>query len=272
MKIRDFERARKDFNATYAVNYPPPERPEDEKNNGGALIFVWGIVAIAGAVISMPHTLGMVVTTFNAENWVKIIVGIAVFFGVELALIGVAYTEAYNALETGKKPAPLTIRSVLRIIAFRLGVVNTLPAPQTDNGGRASNGGLLLILFCSALLFNQADASQNAGLLDLSKYVAGGLAPLLLLLAGHEFAHALASRVLAQKITQRRYEELITQWKNQMDESWRVYAETLTTHHTTPRARLERPPQDTPQTDFLSVGMTHNANDNGRSNGGTNTD
>ena len=254
MKVKDLKRAREDFDGRYAIDYPTPTQAEArDVQTGGALIWVWGIVAIAGAIISLPHTLRAVTSTVSdLPMWASIGYSIAVFIGVELALITVAYTQAYNDLKNPTHKTPITLRTLARAIAFRLGLVDT-PAPKNTHAGisspsanaihKAGNiGGLLAVLFASALLFNMADATKNETLLALTKYTAGGLAPMLLLLAGHNFAHLLATKLLASQIAQRLHDETIAQWQATRDEAWRGYVATITT----PQTAIIAPTHKTP--------------------------
>lgn len=271
MKIRDLERARKEFDGKYAIDYPIPTQAEErDVKTGGALIWIWGIVAIAGAIISLPHTLRAVTSTVSdLPIWASIGYSIAVFIGVELALITVAYTQAYNELKNPTHKAPMTLRTITRAFAFRLGIVDT-PAPKNAHTGstspsanathKAGNiGGLLAVLFASALLFNMADATQNEALLALTKYTAGGLAPMLLLLAGHNFAHLLATKLLASQIAKRAHDEAIAQWYATRDEAWRRHIATITTPHTTPKIApvVSAIPEGDEQAHHTTNGMTN---------------
>jgi hypothetical protein len=227
MNTRDLKNERKRFNEQYAIDYPPPDKKIEVQTRNDVMIVLWGMVAFAGAVISFPHTLGAIIPTLDLPEFWKFVVACAVFVGVEGALIGVAYSEMAKSLEAGKRPAPFTLLNVFRIVLFRIGFLKELPAPANEDAHN-SNGMLLIILFASALLFNQADASKNEQLIALSKYVAGAIAPLLLLIAGHEFAHELASRVLAGKITNRQYEAKYEEWLGRRDDEWRKKSAILT--------------------------------------------
>lgn len=226
MNIRDLRNERKRFNEQYAIDYPPPDKKIEVQKRNGVMVALWGMVAFAGAMISFPHTLGAIMPTLDLPEFWKFIVACAVFVGVEGALIGVAYSEMAKSLEAGKRPAPFTLLNVFRILLYRIGIVNQLPAPANDETHN-SNGMLLIILFASALLFNQADASKNEQLITLSKYVAGAIAPMLLLIAGHEFAHELASRILAGKIANRHHQAQLDEWTARRDEDWRKKSSTI---------------------------------------------
>lgn len=246
MKIRDLARARQDFDQRYEIDYRKPSPADEVKSekNDNRLLKIWGIVAFAGAIISLPHTLRAVTESVTGgENalplWLSIGYSIAVFIGVELALIASAYTQAVNELKSPHKKRTMTARTILKGIVFRMGFTDTpylkselSPKEQPTIGHKKADGGvsvLLIALFVSALIFNQADATQDETLKMWTKYISGALAPALLLLAGHQFAHLLASKQLAGELAKREYDTRVQAWEHERDEAWRAFVATLDT-------------------------------------------
>lgn len=225
MKIRDLRATRKDFDQRYEVNYPQPtpRTPDEPGASSNVVLIIWGIVSIAGAIISLPHTLNAVGASINLDPILSIGYSIAVFIGVELALLMVAYTQAQRQIENPTPRTVITIATILASILYRMGLRHRPTPPTSDNDGGI--GGLLVMLLGSALLFNLADTTGNEVLQSATKTVSGILAPALLFLAGHEFAHHLAGKLLATKIALRANEQALEAWKTERNDSWRDYAD-----------------------------------------------
>lgn len=227
MKPKDLRTLRRDFDARYEVNYPPPTATaKDDGQTSNIVLIIWGIVSLAGAIISLPHTVNAVLSGVTEMHEVlKYGYAVAVFIGVELALIMVAFTSAHRQLDNPKPKPVITIATILASILFRLGVRHR-PTPPTSDEAQGV-GGLLVMLLLSALLFNLADTTKNQQLLDLTKFVSGLIAPALLFLAGHEFAHHLAGKLLAGKIAQSEHDKRLEAWRAERNEAWRAYVETI---------------------------------------------
>lgn len=227
MKIQDLERERKIFDRTFAVDYPPPTpKADDTEKQSNVLLWAWGIVSIAGAIISFPHTMKAISQSVpEIQGALSFLYAGAVFIGVELALLIVAFTEAYRHLENPKPRAVLTLKTVIASILYRLGLASK-PNPETTSDTNMS--GLLIGLVISAILFNLADTTQSEQLKSIIKFVSGLLAPMLLFMAGHEFANQVATRLLASKIAKRNAEQVMIEWEQGRNEAWREHAKTIT--------------------------------------------
>jgi hypothetical protein len=227
MKNVDYKKARRAFDEKYTADYPPPVANQTTENKQpSVLLWAWGIVSIAGAIISFPHTMKAI------SQSVPEITGVlsfgyagAVFIGVELALLIVAFTEAYRNLENPRPRPVLTLRTVIASILYRMGLAGK-PSPETTNDTNMT--GLLMALVLSAILFNLADTTKLTELDSIIKVVSGLLAPMLLFLAGHEFANQIATRMLTQTLAQRRADERLAEWQAQRDSAWREHSATLT--------------------------------------------
>lgn len=228
MNIQALERERKNFNRVYEVNYPKPTpKSDDTQSQSSVLLWAWGVVSIAGAIISFPHTMKAIMQSVpEITGALAFVYAGAVFVGVELALLIVAFTEAHSNIKNPRPRRVMTLRTLLSSIVYRLGLSGK-PQPETTN--ETSMTGLLMALVVSAILFNLADTTQSQFLQSIIKFVSGLLAPMLLFLAGHEFANQIATRLLADQIRQRHADEALNQWEQRRDEAWLAHYQTLTT-------------------------------------------
>jgi hypothetical protein len=253
MKPKDLRVLRKDYDQRYEVNYPPPTpRIATEQGQSSSIVLIiWGIVSLAGAIISLPHTLNAVgASVSEMDEWQKVGYAIAVFVGVELALLMVAFTQAMRQLENPRPRPIITVATLIASVLYRLGLRHRPTPPTSDNDGGI--GGLLVMLLASALLFNLADTTNDPTLASITKTVSGMLAPSLLFLAGHEFAHNLAGKLLTGRIAQRENETAMEAWQTARDEAWRDYITELEAKPTTAKeVTTEKDPLVVTQTSLL---------------------
>jgi hypothetical protein len=196
MNKRELNRARRAHDARYAVDHPKPtsstigQQPTVLDYAMAYVWLLWLALALAGAVISAPHTIATLRATLpeHAEA-VKVAVSLAGFAGVECGLLGLSLVQALHRDE--RRPWALWL--------------------------------LLACLFVAALVFNEADALQNSGDGLLVAAIAGALGPVLLALAGHRLAVEVTQA--ARRSDDLRLSRAIVQWRAGLDRSWSTHAD-----------------------------------------------
>jgi len=228
------QQARERHDLKYEVDHPKPEPGRLSEKTGieralGRLWIVWAILGIAGAFISLPHTLSTVLGTVDLSFPVAVAYSIAVFLGVELALISVSLVSALKAEESRREPGKqASLAGLINGIAGRIGLrpiydLSHLPERRTPTGAV-----LVLLLFVASLTFNMADSLRDVPLLEaygqeihlLSRLMAGALGPGLLLIAGHRFAHEVVRSMTARQRLERTYGRALDAWQADRDRSW----------------------------------------------------
>ena len=229
------KQARSRHDIDYEIDNPKPVRGQEGEKTGveraiSYLWIVWAILGIAGAVISLPHTLNTVLGTVDLARGVAVLYSLAVFIGVELALISVALVSALKTEEQRRGPGKqASLAGLINLSAARIGlrpVFNLSHLPDKRAGGGAFVVGLL---FAASLTFNMADALQDVPMLATygpeihlaSRLMAGALGPGLLLIAGHRFAHEFVQAITSRQRLDRAYEQSLAEWEAGREASWR---------------------------------------------------
>lgn len=228
------QQARERHDLRYEIDYPKPQPKQASEFTGiekaiGYLWVVWAILGLAGALISLPHTLNSVLGTVDLSPLLAIGYSIAVFVGVELALIAVALVSALKQQEQqrdAQKQASLA--GLLNSLVSRIGLrpvfnLEHLPKKQAPTGAI-----LVSLLFVAALTFNQVDALRDQTLLQdygeeillVSRLMVGALGPGLLLIAGHRFAHEVVRSATRRQRLERAYEQQLQTWQDGLNTSW----------------------------------------------------
>jgi hypothetical protein len=232
---RGLQRARYKHDSKYRVDNP---KPQPEQYGGeltllerlvGGLWIVWAILGLAGAFISLPHTLRTLLPTVDLSPALALAYSLVVFLGVELALIGVALaSELKRSEEERERPKQASLAGAINTAALRMGLkppVDTTHLPER----RPATGGLLVgLLFLAALSFNLADTLRDVGLLaryveeihTTARIMAGTLGPGLLLIAGHRFAQETVRAASGRKSREGQYQQSLLVWEAGLQESW----------------------------------------------------
>jgi hypothetical protein len=215
----------------YAVDHPKPtaatvaHRATPLERAAGMLWVVWLILAVAGSVISAPHTVGTLLGVVDLPTPWRELYALAGFVGVEAAIFGLGIAAALHAHAHHRQPGKAhTVAGALNALAMRLGVRAPF-AQRHVPARRAGSGGALVVgLFLAALVFNQVDALRDVfpdlypHMLRASRAVVGLLGPGLIWIAGHRFAHeAVQAGARGQ---QDRLSRALAHWHRQRDASW----------------------------------------------------
>lgn len=231
------ERARSLHDDRFIIDNPKPQLEELNQEEAGIeksvsyLWVIWLIIGLAGAVMSLPHTVGTVTSTVNISGVLALGYGIAAFIGVELGLIGIALVSAlkgieHGEIETHKKQASLA--GFINMLAMRIGFKPPFKLDHLPEAKQASGNYLVLLLFLAALIFNLADALKDVPMLQpyadqiffLSKLTAGLLAPGLLLISGHRFAHEIVRSGTKRQRLEAKHKQSLELWEVKMQDSW----------------------------------------------------
>lgn len=244
------KQARALHDARYEVDRPKPRAAQQQSEETGLekavgyLWIAWFVLAFAGAIISLPHTLGTVLSTLgigalSIQDAGSLIYAGAVFVGVELALISVALVSELSRsekdLERVGKQASLAglVNGLIQRIGLRPPFdLSHLPDKQPSTGL-----GLVALLFAASLTFNLVDAlfaelpPQAAGVMATlasyqdevllaSRAMAGILGPALLLIAGHRFAQEVVRAGTKRQRADLAQQKALEEWEAQRDQSW----------------------------------------------------
>jgi len=233
---RALQEARRKHDAKYEVDHP---RPLPDHFAGDLTLLeklvqrlwvVWTVLALAGAFISLPHTLRTVLATVDLKPALALAYSLAVFLGVELALIAVALASELKKSETEAPTPPRqhSLAGVLNSLAMGVGfkpLIDTSHLPER----RPSSGGLLVILlFAASLSFNLADTLKDVTLLApfeaeihlAARLMAGALGPGLLLIAGHRFAYEVVRAASGRRTREYAYQQALQTWQAGLQASW----------------------------------------------------
>jgi hypothetical protein len=238
--------ARALHDARYEIDNPKPRPSGAGAETGleramGYLWIVWLILAIAGAIISLPHTLSTVLATVGGDDGLQgaLAIGyaVAVFIGVELALISVALVAETKAAEAGHIPTKaFSLAGLVNRLAVLIGFPPPLKLHHIPERGPATGVGLLALLFAASLTFNLVDAvfthdapaavaQYQEAVVIISRLMAGALGPVLLLLAGHRFAQEAYRAATRRQRAEAQYQQALDAWKEERDASWGASAE-----------------------------------------------
>lgn len=231
---RNVQNARKRHDVDFEANNPRPAPPSDQAAGGWRLTprtAAWGVLALAGAMISLPHTLNSVMPTVDLSGALATLYSLAVFVGVELALLTVALVTEQKRLESGavERRQIASLAGLINSLAQRIGFrpfFRLDHLPERQPGG----GVLVVLLFGAALVFNLSDALIGVSLLAeyaqtmqlINRLVVGALGPVLLIIAGHRFAAEAAHAMTRGQRLEREYSAALAQWEQARDASWRA--------------------------------------------------
>lgn len=238
---RALQTARRKHDAQYEIDNPRPSRDaySDEltllERAAGHLWIIWTVLALAGGFISLPHTLRTVLSTVDLPGWQAWAYSIAVFIGVELALIGVALaSELKRSEELDELPVKQwSAAGALNGLFARLGFRPVFDTSHLPERRPASGGGLVVLLFAAALTFNLADTLSDVSLLApytaeihlAARIMAGVLGPGLLLIAGHRFAVEVVRAASGRKGREAQYRAALQAWQDGLQASWQAHGE-----------------------------------------------
>ena len=233
---RALQTARRKHDAQYEIDNPRPSRDaySDEltllERAAGHLWIIWTVLALAGGFISLPHTLRTVLSTVDLPGWQARAYSIAVFIGVELALIGVALaSELKRSEELDELPIKQwSAAGALNGLFARLGFRPVFDTSHLPERRPASGGGLVVLLFAASLTFNLADTLADVTLLQpyaaeihlAARVMAGVLGPGLLLIAGHRFAVEVVKAASGRRSQESQYRAALEQWRQGLQQSW----------------------------------------------------
>lgn len=242
--------ARNLHDSRFEIDHPKPKASQQAQETRleqsvGYLWIAWFVLALAGAVISLPHTLGTVLSTLgidglSVENVGSLIYAGAVFVGVELALISVALVVELSHSEKGHQSAmgkQASLAGLINRLAQRIGMRPPFDLSHLPDRTPGSGLGLVALLFLAALTFNLADAlfadlpTQASGVMAtlaayhdevilLSRMMAGILGPGLLLIAGHRFAQEVVRAAGKRQRREHVHGQASAQWESERDASW----------------------------------------------------
>lgn len=244
--------ARQRHDAEFIASSPPPtldkDRPPDAVERLTANLWVlWLIIAIAGALISLPHTLSAVLPSVHMPIGLAALYSFVVFLGVEISLLSSKFVSELAHLKSGhevtaKKQASLAggINALLRRIGVRYQFDLSHLPDQTPADGLP----LAVFLLGSALLFNLADsladvrglARYGDGSLFVVRTFVGALGPVLLWFSGKRFAASFVDALLSSRRREAAYNKAVTLWREKLEASWElsqdiVIAETAAAKH-----------------------------------------
>ncbi len=238
---RALQAARRKHDAQYEVDNPRPsqEAYSDEltllERAAGHLWVIWTVLALAGALISLPHTLRTVLSTVDLPGWQAWAYSIAVFIGVELALIGVALASELKRSEEQEEQPPraASLAGGINWLAMRVGVAAPFDTSHLPERRPAGGGLLVSLLFAASLTFNLADTLADVTLLQpyaaeihlASRIMAGVLGPGLLLIAGHRFAVEVVKAAAGRKDREAQYRAALQAWQDGLQASWQAHGE-----------------------------------------------
>lgn len=161
------------------------------------LWIAWLVLGFVGAVISAPHTLNTVLPTVDLPTALQWAYSLAVFLGVEGALILLAIASQLRKRDIVQRQFSLA-GVVNRVLSF----IGTSYRIDTTHIEERSGGGLLIFLFVAAVSFNLLDVWKvtafgqlNSDVIELTvKTVIGFLGPVITLMAGERFAYEVVRR------------------------------------------------------------------------------
>ena len=233
------ERARALHDDRFVIDHPQPDLEALFQEETGIeksvsyLWIIWLIIGLAGAAMSLPHTVSTVVSTVNISGALALGYGIAAFIGVELGLIGIALVSALKELEHGEiyaKKKQSSLAGLINAIALRIGFKAPFKLDYLPDSKPATGAYLVSLLFLAALIFNLADALKDVPMLQaysgeiffLSKLTAGLLAPGLLLISGHRFAHEIVRSGTKRQRLVAQHKRLLELWEEDRQDSWQA--------------------------------------------------
>jgi hypothetical protein len=255
------KQARALHDARYEVDHPKPRAAQQSQETGlekavGYLWIIWLILALAGAVISLPHTLGTVLSTLGIEalsiqDAGGLTYAVAVFVGVELALISVALVSELSRSEKGLEHSgkQASLAGLTNAIVQRIGLRPPFDLSHLPDRRPSTGVGLVALLFLASLTFNLVDAlfadlpAQTTGIMAvlmsyqeevllLSRAMAGILGPALLLIAGHRFAQEVVRASTRRQRADTAQQKALEEWEAQRDLSWQETADAWITRLT----------------------------------------
>jgi len=259
------KQARALHDARYEIDHPKPRAAQQSQETGlekavGYLWIIWLILALAGAVISLPHTLGTVLSTLGIEalsiqDAGGLAYAVAVFIGVELALISVALVSELSRSEKGLADhggKQASLAGLINAIVQRIGFRPPFDLSHLPDRRPSTGLGLVALLFLASLTFNLVDAlfadlpAQTTGVMAvlmsyqeevllLSRAMAGILGPALLLIAGHRFAQEVVRASTRRQRADAAQLKVLEEWEAQRDLSWQETGEEWITRLTAPQ-------------------------------------
>jgi len=238
----------------YEIDHPKPRAAQQQSEETGLekavgkLWIAWFILALAGAVISLPHTLGTVLSTLgiqalSLQDIGGLVYAGAVFVGVELALISVALVSELKRAETGHELGKqASLAGLINGLVQRIGLRAPFDLSHLPDKHASGGLGLVGLLFVAALTFNLVDAlfseipAQSTGVMALllsyqdevllaSRAMAGILGPALLLIAGHRFAQEVVRAGTRRQRADLAQQRALEEWEAQRDQSWQETGE-----------------------------------------------
>lgn len=157
---------------------------------------VWLMLAVAGAVISLPHTLSTVLNTVHMHWFVEAVWAVFVFIGLELAVIALALVIALASNHDDTAPQG-SLAGFVNSMACRVGLRGPFDLSHLPRRRVPTGASLLWFLLLVALVFNLVDTISGVPFLEpyqevlhfVARFSAGLLGPVLEAVAGHRAAH-----------------------------------------------------------------------------------
>jgi hypothetical protein len=230
--LRD-ARARHD--ARFAIDHPKPTASTIENTSTameratGYLWVIWLVLAVAGAIISAPHTMATLRAVLpDASEAGLAIYSIAGFVGIEAGLIGLALVSALKT-RSAKKRKTRSLKGLMNALYIRFGSEPPYDLSHLPDRAPSTGGWLVAGLFCAALVFNQVDVLRDVlgehrdAMLLISRAVTGVLGPGLLLISGHRFAQEVVKS--AARAQRDRLAKAEAAWQRALQASWNEHGE-----------------------------------------------
>jgi hypothetical protein len=191
------------------------------------LPFVWAIIAVGAALVSLPHTLKVLnATVSDLSPWAAVGFSMAAFVTVELSLIALAFIAETKAAQDSAPKRKASIAGAINALAGRVGVKPPFDLRHVQMREETGGQSLALLLLAAAVIFNLADTlapvlpDHAANIQLLSKITAGLLGPVALFLAGHYLAQSTVDAAMGERIAQDNHTREMEKWQASKDQSW----------------------------------------------------
>lgn len=223
--------ARKKHDADFLVDTPPPERVERSRQGAERILNVtwlaWLVIAIAGAIISFPHTWEIVRDTVDLSGKGATAYAAVVFVGLELSILAIAFMMTLNH-EIGERPErrQWSLAGIINWVARRIGIGWQIDLSHLPRVTETTSQRLIMFLFLVQVIFNVSDPLRTVPMVAgythiielIVKLAVGFMAPVLLWVAGHRTAEEVASAINLARADDSR----LLEWKNERESSWQT--------------------------------------------------
>jgi len=242
--IKKLRSDRKEHDALFAIDNPRPTRrrgkkrvePESMPERIAAHIWViWLALAVLGALISAPHTIGEVMPTIEdkiASPTLQAFYAFAVFLAVEGTLLALAFVSAIAAarISQTRKQASLagSLNALLNRLGFSWATRRKFNLDGVPEKKPATGGALAFFLLVMAVAFNLFDALGTVEelapyvpiMILVSRVLVGLLGPIAIWVSGHNFAEAVVFERGESSANDDTYRRELAAWKKARDRAW----------------------------------------------------